>query len=200
MTRRPLTPPSQQNGAALLIALILLAVILIIGLAGAQMTKNEEQMSGNFYDRDLAFQAAESALRAGQAVVEDFDYDGAGDSGSVYDCEDNFCEAIPANELGDADDGRASDSPGWVSVDDSDAVSDLALTPQYVIDRVATVADDTSSESASRNATSNQYGSSTSDSSTAYVYRITARSADPDSDETEGRAYVVLQAYVKRTL
>ncbi|WP_203143603.1 pilus assembly PilX family protein [Marinobacter mangrovi] len=200
MTGRAPSMARRESGAALLIALILLAVILVIGMAGSHMTRKEETMSGNLYDRDLAFQAAETALRAGQAVVDDFDYDASGDDGAVYDCEDSFCEATPAETLGDGDNGRSDDTPGWVSVTDTSALSDLALTPQYVIDRVATVSDDTSSESASRNATSNQYGNSNSGTDTAYVYRITARSSDPQADDSEGRAYVVLQAYVKRTL
>ena len=55
-----------QSGAVLAISLIILLLLTLIGLTAAQVTGLEEKMAGNLRDRNLAFQAAESALRAGE--------------------------------------------------------------------------------------------------------------------------------------
>lgn len=60
----------RQHGAVLAISLILLLIMTIIGVTAAQMTGLEEKMAGNFRDRNLAFQAAETALRAGEEKVK----------------------------------------------------------------------------------------------------------------------------------
>jgi type IV pilus assembly protein PilX len=55
--------PKQQTGAVLVISLFILVVITLIGISAIQTTTLEEKMTGNMRDHDLAFQAAESALR-----------------------------------------------------------------------------------------------------------------------------------------
>jgi len=52
-----------QSGAVLVIGLIMLLLLTLIGVTGSQVTGLEEKMSGNIRDRNIAFQAAESALR-----------------------------------------------------------------------------------------------------------------------------------------
>lgn len=56
----------RQKGAVLVISLFILVVITLIGLSAIQTTTLEEKMSGNMHDHDLAFQAAESALKDGE--------------------------------------------------------------------------------------------------------------------------------------
>ncbi|NOU21211.1 MAG: hypothetical protein HOO93_05375, partial [Methyloglobulus sp.] len=46
----------------------------LIGATGSQVTSLEEKMAGNSKDHNLAFQAAESALRAGEAAVATLPY------------------------------------------------------------------------------------------------------------------------------
>jgi len=53
----------QQSGAVLIISLIMLLLLTLIGASSMQTTSLEEKMAGNLRDRNLAFQAAESALR-----------------------------------------------------------------------------------------------------------------------------------------
>lgn len=55
--------PKHQTGAVLVISLFILVVITLIGITAIQTTTLEEKMTGNMRDHDLAFQAAESALR-----------------------------------------------------------------------------------------------------------------------------------------
>ena len=58
-----------QRGAALFVSLLLLVVMTLIALAAGQSTRMQEKMSGNIRDADLAFQAAEAALRDGDQQV-----------------------------------------------------------------------------------------------------------------------------------
>lgn len=60
---------SRQRGVALAVVLILLLVMTLLGLAAMRGTLMEERMSGNLTDRSLAFQAAEAALREGEAIA-----------------------------------------------------------------------------------------------------------------------------------
>lgn len=62
-------PPPRQRGAALMIVLILLLVMTLLGLVSARVAQVEERMGASQYDRSLAFQAAEAALRRGEAVA-----------------------------------------------------------------------------------------------------------------------------------
>ncbi len=55
-----------QQGSALIIALVFLLAMTLIGTTAMQGTSQQENMAGNVRDRNLAFQAAEAALRAGE--------------------------------------------------------------------------------------------------------------------------------------
>lgn len=61
--------PRGQQGVSLVIVLILLLIMTLLGLAVLRSTLLEERMSANLYDRSLGFQAAEAALRQGEAFV-----------------------------------------------------------------------------------------------------------------------------------
>jgi type IV pilus assembly protein PilX len=61
---------SHQSGAVLIISLIVLLLLTLIGASSIQTTSLEEKMAGNLRDRNLAFQAAESALNAAEASLD----------------------------------------------------------------------------------------------------------------------------------
>jgi type IV pilus assembly protein PilX len=65
-----------QRGAALIVGLIMLLLLTLIGVAGMRDTLLQEKMAGNMRDREIALQAAESALRAAEAQL--------GNSQSLY--------------------------------------------------------------------------------------------------------------------
>lgn len=73
MRRTPPRSPRAQRGVALVVVLILLLVTTLLGLASLRGTLLEERMSANLYDRGLAFQAAEAALRQGESLVNGLD-------------------------------------------------------------------------------------------------------------------------------
>lgn len=62
---------AKQRGVALVIVLVMLLVMTLLALAGLRGTLMEERMSAGSYDRSLSFQAAEAALREGEASVID---------------------------------------------------------------------------------------------------------------------------------
>ena len=63
-------PHTQQRGAILVTSMLLLLVLTIIGVTVMQMSRMQERMAGNSRDINLAFQAAEGALRGAEAFVE----------------------------------------------------------------------------------------------------------------------------------
>lgn len=62
-------PPHAERGAVLITGLIFMVVLTLLSMAAMRGTLLEEKMSGNARDIDLAFQAAEAALRSGGQVL-----------------------------------------------------------------------------------------------------------------------------------
>ncbi len=60
---------SKQQGVALIIALIFLLLMNLLAVAAVGMTELGERMAGNLNDKNTAFQAAESALVAGEIWI-----------------------------------------------------------------------------------------------------------------------------------
>jgi type IV pilus assembly protein PilX len=59
-----------ESGAVLIVSLIMLVVISIVGFSTVKLSVMEERMAGNLMDSERAFQAAEAALRAGEAAAQ----------------------------------------------------------------------------------------------------------------------------------
>lgn len=55
-----------ERGSALAIALIFLLLMTLLGVSAMRSSNLQERMAGNLRDRNMAFQAAEAALRAGE--------------------------------------------------------------------------------------------------------------------------------------
>jgi type IV pilus assembly protein PilX len=60
-----------QRGTVLVVSLLLLTVMTILALGASQATRLQERMAGNARDQDVAFQAAEAGLRAGERYIGD---------------------------------------------------------------------------------------------------------------------------------
>jgi type IV pilus assembly protein PilX len=63
------SPGRRQNGVVLVISLLMLLVLTLIGLAATRSTALEERMTANQNDTEVAFQAAEAALRDGEGQL-----------------------------------------------------------------------------------------------------------------------------------
>jgi type IV pilus assembly protein PilX len=59
-----------ERGVVLAVSLIILLVLTILGTAGMRTTLMQERMAGSMRELNLAFQAAEAALREGELLLE----------------------------------------------------------------------------------------------------------------------------------
>lgn len=66
MTSMHTHAPRHQQGTALIIALVMLIAMTVLGLTSARSTLMQEQMTGNKRQKQVAFEAAEAALRTGE--------------------------------------------------------------------------------------------------------------------------------------
>lgn len=177
-----------QRGVALIVALVLLVVATLIGLAGMRSTALQERMSANMYDRSLAFQRAEAALRAAEiAITGDPDID---DLNGV-DCSPGvaLCPIVPASTF-------TNSNVNWVTVGDQYNINDDKVdgVPQYYIQFMGTGPAE-SDLGLDANADYGNYGNAYPPDEVAY-YRVTARSSNPQ--DVGDQAIVVLQSTVKR--
>lgn len=127
---------SNQTGVALIVALVLLVLVTLLGVAGIQTVALEEKMAASSLDRNLAFQAAEAALRVGEAYVEAnkptpsyTDADDTCPPSAIDDCTGGICsppdkDCLPRWE--------APGFTGWTSTGLS--LGALAGTPEYFIE------------------------------------------------------------------
>lgn len=67
MTHAP--RPARQHGIVLAVSLIVLAILSLLAVFALRGTGMQERMSANLNDRNLTLQAAESALREGEALA-----------------------------------------------------------------------------------------------------------------------------------
>ncbi len=154
-------PISRNRGVALFVSLVLLLVLTIIGVSAVQTTTLETRMARNEHDSLLAFQAAESALRDAEAVVDgvvataEFTDTGAGGKWTIA-------------PLGQQPRWEQADWSGSGTVVASTTVDGVAAAPRYMIEHVASVVRE-------ENAYQLTSDYSTADADRIEMFRITAR-------------------------
>jgi Tfp pilus assembly protein PilX len=122
-----------QAGVVLAISLIMLLLLTLIGTTAVRVTGLDEKMAGNMRDRNLAFQAAESALNAGEAAAETTTISAcpatAPNPTGFYQSRDVNC------------DGVQETTPIWNSIDwntqavhYSGALANISTNPRYIIE------------------------------------------------------------------
>ena len=172
----------RQRGISLVVVLILLLVVTLLGLAVLRGTLMSERMSANMYDRSLAFQSAESALREAETVVRAAAVVGL-TTGVDCTAVGVECPAVP-------DGAYKDDTAGWSDASKKQALATHAS--QYYIQYMGQ-RDSTDELNLGSSANSNQYGAG-GGVPLESVYRIYARSHNPQ--DNPDRAVVVLQANV----
>ena len=152
------TFPRRQHGATLIVVLILLLIMTLLGLAVLRGTTLEERMTANMYDRSLGFQAAESALRQGEALAKATALGVTpAQLAAISGCSDGLCGLPDAtqtdrwldddtnwreasNDLGDDDtpmpDARyiveyMGEAPTWPGCDRRIPMESLCLAPRF---------------------------------------------------------------------
>ena len=64
--------PIKQRGSALIMGMVLLIVLTLLASVASNSSVMQEQMTGNFRDMTLAFEASENAARWGEAWLTSF--------------------------------------------------------------------------------------------------------------------------------
>ncbi|WP_386757604.1 pilus assembly PilX family protein [Lysobacter cavernae] len=107
--------------------LILLMVMTLLGLASLRGTLMEERMSANLFDRSLAFQAAESALREAEVRLAQ---DGIQAKFPTVNCSEGLCaQPVAADGVKE----RWQD-PKAEYFTQAKSVGDLVGQPEYFIE------------------------------------------------------------------
>lgn len=176
------TLPGTQRGATLVIALLILVMIMMYGIPAAMDSMQNERMAGNTRNRDLAFQAAEHALKKAETWI--FTKTSTSLNAlapAAKSCSDSPDDVDPVAGDGILPNGEchANDVAYWRDTFDWDnnAINPsgsidadlVAAQPRYVVERMPDV-------------------TSGSPAVTKRYYRITARGIGKDSN-----AIVVLQ-------
>ncbi|MFD2231553.1 pilus assembly PilX family protein [Alkalimarinus sediminis] len=154
----------RQKGIALFITLVMLLIMTLLALYSMQGTILEEKMSGNSRDRSMAFQAAEAALRSGEA----------------YLAAQTIIPTSSFTSTGNADglwtQAAAGASPRWEANIWSDntkskavstSLSGLASNPRYIIEYITEVVEE-------EDKVNLQNIGETTGSGSVNIYRITA--------------------------
>jgi len=123
---------SRQTGSALIISLLILIVMTLIGITGMGTSSLEEKMAGNDRDTALAFQAAEAALRDGEAY---FDSDAIQSPAAAFD--GTIAGLIPQGTNPDVlAAGTWGNSRAY-----SGNIDDVNTQPRYIIELLGMVGD-----------------------------------------------------------
>jgi type IV pilus assembly protein PilX len=129
----------------LIIALVFLLMLTVLGVAGMQGTTQQERMSGNMYNRNLAFQAAETALRAGENFV-----DPPNKTGTPPTCtrpeatafDNNGADGLVSLQTTGGDDGAYWMAWDWQNKSrqlSSNTLAEVADQPRYVIEDISNI-------------------------------------------------------------
>jgi type IV pilus assembly protein PilX len=179
-----LPPRSRQRGVALAMAMILLIVITLVGIAAVSGTLGQQKMSGNFYDRQVAFQETEAAMRVAALAIQTATTSTPAPAGFL-NCaasSGNVCQSNPFTDPG------VTATPTAVTTTQYQYGGLVAGQPQYFVQYMGNFQ---VPNPPVKQTSKGSYGQ-TPAPETADFYRITARSADPTA--TTGRAYVILQS------
>ncbi len=132
--RRAHPHTQHQSGVALIVSLIMLVLMTLVGIAGIRVINAEERMVGQTYDRAVAFQAAEAALKQIEASIES--------AGQPTPAPSTACAVTGTapNDLNVC--GLNIGVPRWISSTFSEWVSSspvvhttgISITPQYFVE------------------------------------------------------------------
>ena len=165
-----------ERGIAMVSVLMFLVILTLIGMSALESSGLQERMSGNMRDQDVAFQAAENAVREGETWVASltalppFSPSGSGDC--VAPCA-NVVWDINAVEVNG---GNFLDHAFWnagTNTRPATAVSGAQTPPMFVVERNWFLSDPGGSL---------DEGQPTDQSEGFQVFRITARGTGQTND------------------
>lgn len=164
-----------QVGATLAVTLLILFVITLLGVSAIQVTQMQEKMSSNLQDKELSFNAAESALAAGEAWI----------IGLVKQpSEVKTCTVYPCVQEAYQDFIIEEQTASWWSANSAahtTSFTNIATPPRYVIEYLQFIPD------------APVVGDSSVKSAGVFYYQVTARGTG-----TSDNSVTVLQSTVGR--
>jgi len=107
----------RQRGIVLVVSLVLLIMVLLLGVSAAQLSLQSEKAARSERDRNVAFLAAEDALKDAE---HDIDESSAPARRTAFDTGEGFAEACGAS-AGLRVRAPAGATPAWQAVDLSGA-------------------------------------------------------------------------------
>ncbi|MDN5873636.1 MAG: PilX N-terminal domain-containing pilus assembly protein [Sinobacteraceae bacterium] len=190
-----------QNGVALVVALVLLLVITLLGLGAIRSTSLQQKLTGNFYDREIAFQSAEAGLQSASVAMQNI----GADPSIAVNCDvangGQNCFTNPFNDPDVSNTTYAQTVQKGGGKGQYTPTGNADWQPQYIIECMG--AAQAPAPSNFHNALTQNYGGGAAEPDTPAAakpltyYRITARSGDPTQTEVKVRAVVTLQAYYR---
>ena len=139
-TQPSFTKQKHQKGAILVFCLIFLTVLTMMGVSSMESTTLEERMSGNMRDYTIAFQSAESAIKAAEAwlVTEGIQPAVSGDGSEHVWIENSMDQS--------ATDGKywwehaSADGTWWNNYGvEMTGVAQVSTQPRYIIEEYRAV-------------------------------------------------------------
>jgi len=110
-----------ESGVALIASLVILLIITLFGLSSMRSAGLQERMSGNQYDKNLVLEAAEAALREGEAVA-------AAPLTIPATCSNGLCPILPAGST-----DRWLD-PTFTAWRTAKSINDKLVSSQFIIE------------------------------------------------------------------
>ena len=170
---RNLNYPDNQRGWVLVVGLVILVMLTILSMALMKTTRLEEKMAGATRDMNLSFQAAETALRVAESIIE----------------EQTIESEFDSNKPDDGIYNQATDEPlftdDWESDENSQAITEelegVTSSPLYMIKKLGKIGS---------NLTITGYGD---DNTAPTVFRVTVRG----TGGTNNRATLLRSHYSK---
>lgn len=125
----PTAPGCRQRGLVLPMALILLVVLTLAGVGAARVNILQERMVAATYNRQLAFQAAEAALREGERFLQQALLPAFDGSGGLY--------LAPLPGAPRVWDGWSASAWGSNGITYGGSLGEVAAQPVYIVEELA---------------------------------------------------------------
>jgi type IV pilus assembly protein PilX len=131
MSTTTLKMPTNERGAALIVALMMLLVMTVLGVSAARSTNLQERMAGNLRDSNLAFQSAERALREGETLLRGATLPPFTGANGLLTMQDGAGQAsFWADDAWWVANGRAADGMAHVARDPLFVIEELPALPE----------------------------------------------------------------------
>lgn len=166
---------SKQHGASLIISLVILLILTVLGVQSMQTATLEEKMVGNFRDKKMAFEAAETALNAAEDFLNNLNI------------APNVSAAPVDGEVFEFGAFDFRDNDAWEGQQEvATTLANVVAAPQFVIESRGITESSPDAEAGSN--------SGSSSGGDVHNFRITARGVGGTEN-----AVVILQSHFEKT-